>query len=100
MTHSTVGTRYMSPECIQAGGDGGYDFERRGHRCLLYELAAAFVLSREDQLLLARWITSGTFDPLPGGLAQLRELVDSLLRVDVAARGRADAYERAVAAAG
>ncbi len=38
----------------------------------------------------------------PGGFsAQLRELVDSLLRVDVAARASAaDAYERAVAAAG
>ena len=56
---------------------------------------------RETQLyLLGKRITSGTFDPLPGGFSALRELVD-LLRVDVAARASAaDAYERAVAAAG
>ena len=109
MTHSTVGTPYyMSPECIQAGGGGGgYDFKSDTWSlgCLLYELAALrspFYREKINFYLLGKRITSGTFDPLPGGFsAQLRELVDSLLRVDVAARASAaDAYERAVAAAG
>ena len=108
MTHSTVGTPYyMSPECIQAGGGGGgYDFKSDTWSlgCLLYELAALrspFYREKINFYLLGKRITSGTFDPLPGGFsAQLRELVDSLLRVDVAARASAaDAYERAVAAA-
>ena len=108
-THSTVGTPYyMSPECIQAGGGGGgYDFKSDTWSlgCLLYELAALrspFYREKINFYLLGKRITSGTFDPLPGGFsAQLRELVDSLLRVDVAARASAaDAYERAVAAAG
>ena len=109
MTHSTAGTPYyMSPECIQAGGGGGgYDFKSDTWSlgCLLYELAALrspFYREKINFYLLGKRITSGTFDPLPGGFsAQLRELVDSLLRVDVAARASAaDAYERAVAAAG
>ena len=110
MTHSTVGTPYyMSPECIQAGGGGGggYDFKSDTWSlgCLLYELAALrspFYREKINFYLLGKRITSGTFDPLPGGFsAQLRELVDSVLRVDVAARASAaDAYERAVAAAG
>ena len=109
MTHSTVGTPYyMSPECIQAGGGGGgYDFKSDTWSlgCLLYELAALrspFYREKINFYLLGKRITSGTFDPIPGGFsAQLRELVDSLLRVDVAARASAaDAYERAVAAAG
>ena len=109
MTHSTVGTPYyMSPEGIQAGGGGGgYDFKSDTWSlgCLLYELAALrspFYREKINFYLLGKRITSGTFDPLPGGFsAQLRELVDSLLRVDVAARASAaDAYERAVAAAG
>ena len=109
MTHSTVGTPYyMSPECIQAGGGGGggYDFKSDTWSlgCLLYELAALrspFYREKINFYLLGKRITSGSFDPLPAGFsAQLGELVDSLLRVDVAARASAaDAYARAVTAA-
>ena len=82
MTHSTVGTPYyMSPECIQAGGGGGgYDFKSDTWSlgCLLYELAALrspFYREKINFYLLGKRITSGTFDPLPGGFSA--QLTDS-----------------------